>query len=347
MQAFVSRRGFVAAAATVTVALASGVLAGCGGSGGSGTAKAAPVRIGTMPTEDILPMWVAERDGLFEKAGVEAEVVVFDSAQNLSAALTAGEVDLAMTDPMRAVKLCESGTDVIMEWITLGTEPAQGRFGVLVDPKAGWKNLSDVVEYLKTADISDEWGFGVASNTVPEYVFDKLCEAEGIKVGEIPTQEVPSLPDRYSLVASGKLAGGAFPGSMLAFGEAAGLQVLADDAKGENLSQSVMVARSEFAKADGGAAGIDGVRAAWDMAVEAINADPESFRSLLIEKANLNDAVADNYPINIYPKATTDQNTSAFPPAKLIQPQLDWMKSRKYSDKNVIYNEADGTFALS
>lgn len=60
------------------------------------------IRIGTMPTEDILPMWVAEQEGLFEKAGINAEIVVFDSAQGLSAALTAGEVDIAMTDPMRA-----------------------------------------------------------------------------------------------------------------------------------------------------------------------------------------------------------------------------------------------------
>lgn len=37
-----------------------------------------------MPTEDILPMWVAEQEGLFEKAGVNAEIVVFDSAQGLS-----------------------------------------------------------------------------------------------------------------------------------------------------------------------------------------------------------------------------------------------------------------------
>lgn len=347
MQRFVSRRQFVGATASLAALFACGTLTACGGSGGSGSSPAEPVRIGTMPTEDILPMWVAERDGLFDKAGVQGEVVVFDSAQNLSAAITAGEVDLAMTDPMRAVKLCESGTDVTMEWITLGTEPAQGRFGILVDPKMGWKSLKDVVEYLETADISGDWGFGVASNTVPEYVFDKLCEAEGIKTGAIPTQEVPSLPDRYSLVASGKLAGGAFPGSILALGEAGGLQVLADDTKGENISQSVMVARSEFASSAGGAAGIDGVRAAWDMAVDAINADPESFRSLLIEKANLNDAVADNYPINIYPKATTTQNTSAYPSAALIDPQLEWMKSRKYSDKNVTYNEQDGTFTLA
>ena len=111
--------------------------------------EAGSIRIGTMPTEDILPMWVAEQEGLFDEAGVKAEIVVFDSAQSLSAALTAGEVDIAMTDPMRAVKLCESGTDLTLEWITLGTTPDQGRFGVLTSADSGITSLADLANGTK------------------------------------------------------------------------------------------------------------------------------------------------------------------------------------------------------
>ena len=32
--------------------------------------EAVSIRIGTMPTEDILPMWVAEQEGLFDEAWV-------------------------------------------------------------------------------------------------------------------------------------------------------------------------------------------------------------------------------------------------------------------------------------
>ena len=127
--------------------------------------EAGSIRIGTMPTEDILPMWVAEQEGLFDEAGVKAEIVVFDSAQSLSAALTAGEVDIAMTDPMRAVKLCESGTDLTLEWITLGTTPDQGRFGVLTSADSGIISLADLANGTK--------GVGLAANTVPEYVFEQ------------------------------------------------------------------------------------------------------------------------------------------------------------------------------
>lgn len=123
-------------------------------------------------------MWVAEQEGLFEKAGVNAEIVVFDSAQGLSAALTAGEVDIAMTDPMRAVKLCESGTDLTLEWITLGTTPEQGRFGILTSAGSGITSLADLVNGSK--------GVGLAANTVPEYVFEQLCVQQGIDPANIP-----------------------------------------------------------------------------------------------------------------------------------------------------------------
>ena len=108
-------------------------LAGCSGGNDAASnnapADAGKVRIGTMPTEDSLPLWVAEADGLFVDQGVEVEITTFDSAPALSAAITAGQVDMAMTDVMRAVKLTESGTPVVLEWITLGETATEGRDG--------------------------------------------------------------------------------------------------------------------------------------------------------------------------------------------------------------------------
>ncbi len=296
------------------------------------------IRIGTMPTEDILPMWVAEQEGLFEKAGVNAEIVVFDSAQGLSAALTAGEVDIAMTDPMRAVKLCESGTDLSLEWITLGTTPQQGRFGVLTSADSGITSLADLATGTK--------GVGLAANTVPEYVFDKLCEQANIDPASIPVSEVASLPDRYGLVAAGQLDAAALPASMLALGQASGLVLLADDTTGDNISQSVMVVRDAYDTGEG-AKTLEAVREVWDEAASQINADPEKYRMLLVEKANLNEQVASTYVISEYPMARTAQGEPAYPPAQLIDPVLSWMSAKGYVTKNVSYDESNGSFTIS
>ncbi len=300
--------------------------------------QAGSIRIGTMPTEDILPMWVAEEEGLFEDAGVNAEIVVFDSAQSLSAALTAGEVDIAMTDPMRAVKLCESGTDLSLQWITLGATAQQGRFGVLTSADSGITSLADLASGTK--------GVGLAANTVPEYVFDKLCEQANIDPASIPVSEVASLPDRYGLVAAGQLDAAALPASMLALGQASGLVLLADDTAGENVSQSVMVVRDAYDTGEG-AKTLDAVREVWDEAASQINANPENYRVILVEKANLNEKVADSYPISEYPMARTAQGEPAYPPAELIEPVLSWMSTKGYVTKNVSYDESNGSFTLS
>lgn len=335
----VTRRAFLSGAA----ALGAFALAGCGGQGGQGGQSgskdaAAVVKIGTMPTEDLLPMYVATAEGLFEKAGVDGQVIVFDSAQTLSAAITAGEVDLAMTDPMRTAKLVESGVPLSMEWITLGEDASQGRFGILAPADTKCKTMADLA---KLAD--DATGIGVAANTVPEYVMDKLAEAAGVKPADLPVSEIPSLPDRFSLLASGKLDAAALPGSLLALGEAMGMKVIADDSKGENLSQSVMVARTAFMD-EAGQAAVAKVREAWDAAAKLINENPENYRQILIENANLNEKVADSYPISTYP-LSTKEGKSAFPPAELIEPQLEWMKAKGYLTKGLTYNAADGTFA--
>lgn len=338
MSRHITRRSFIGAS-VLAAAAGAGALSGCSGSS-SGT----KVRIGTMPTEDILPMWVAESEGLFVQDGLDdVEIVVFESAQNLSAAITAGEVDLAMTDPMRAVKLTESGASVVMEWITLGADASQGRFGVLAGENAEFDDLEGMASFVATADFATEEGgsVAVASNTVPEYVFDKLCSAAGVEFG---TVEIPSLADRYSMVASGEVLAAALPGSLLALGEASGLKVIADDTKGDNLSQSVMVATASFA-ADNAAA-VEAVAKVWDMAVDAINASPEDYRALLVEKANLNSAVADSYPISTYPHAL-DGDALAHPAAELIEPQIAWMKDKGYSDKDATYDASTGAIEVA
>ena len=127
------------------------LLGGCGqnssaGAGASGSAAVSesessskgvdPFIIGTLPTEDILPFWVANEEGLYDEAGVTAEVVPFQSATELIAGVSSGDVDLAMTDIMVTASIFASGTDVAMKWITLGATSDQGRFGIMSGPNS-------------------------------------------------------------------------------------------------------------------------------------------------------------------------------------------------------------------
>lgn len=338
-------RAFARCLVVLTMVMA-GCLAsmGCSAEQDSGSTTAGTVRIGTMPTEDMLPGWVALEKGCFQNEGIDVQIETFDSAQSLSAAITAGQVDMAMTDVMRAVKLCESGTPVVAEWVTLGTQAAQGRFGVLAPAHAEYDTLSELAAWVRTQNADDSLGVGVAANTVPEYVFDRLCAEEGVAAGSIPTQEVASLPERYGLVVSGKLAGAALPNSLLTLGEANGLKVIADDTQGANVSQSIMVARASFAEEN--AEAVLAVARAWDAAVADIDADPSAFKEMLFENANISTDLSDGYGVSEYP-LVMEGDVVEHPAADLVDPQIAWMQEKGYGGEGVSYDSATGAFSVS
>ncbi len=317
-------------------------LAGCASQESAVDGEAPVVRIGTMPTEDILPAWVAEDAGYFTGEGVQVELEVFDSAQSLSSAITAGQVDMAMTDVMRAVKLCEAGTPVVAEWVTLGTDVSQGRFGVVTAPDAPYDDLVGLAAYAQEHPGDETACVGVAANTVPEYVFDRLMVEEGVDPASIPTTEVASLPERYGLAAAGKIGAAALPNSLLTLAEANGCKVLAADTEGENLSQSIMVARAAFAEEH--AQEIRAVAEAWDKAVEDINRDPDDFKELLFQKSNINGDLADVYAISVYPTAI-DDNDLRHPTSDMVWPQIQWMRAKGYGAQGMTYDGATGVFS--
>ena len=298
---------------------------GSGSSGGSGTATS--FAVGTLATEDILPFWVAQDKGLFAESGLDVEVVTFQSATELIAGVSSGAVDLAMTDIMVAASMFAGGTDIQMRWVTLGTTPAQGRFGIMVNKDSEVKSLTDLAGVP----------IGVGSNTILEYVMDKLMEQAGVPADQVVVEELQKLPVRYQVMESGEVAAAALPGSLLALGEANGCRTIADDTQGENLSQSVMIVRSEVLNDPERASSIETLEDIWDEAASLINDAPEQYRSVLVANANLSEAVADTYPISEYPLCE-------LPTDAMVEPVLSWMQEKGYLAKALSYDEATGKF---
>lgn len=321
------------------------ILVGCSSTSGSASSSQSEqprrVVIGTMSTEDMLPGWVAMDKGYFKDAGVDVSIESFDSAPALSAAIVAGQVDMALTDVMRAVKLCESGYPVVAEWVTLGRSADEGRFGVLAPKDAPYANLQELAVYVNEHPVAEGSGIGVAANTVPEYVLDMLFAQNNIDPTSIPTVEVASIPERYGLVAAGKLIGAALPNSMLTFGEASGMKVIADDTEGDALSFSLMIAGEQFAQNH--APEIEAIAQAWDRAVADINADPQSFISYLVQFANINETAVQTYIVSTYPRALEGEQI-ARPDAANVMAQITWMSNKGYGGTDIVYRGETGVF---
>lgn len=307
-------------------------LVGCGSSDNQGKSDSnssdpKSVTLGTLATEDILPMWVAEKESLFKEEGVDCKIETFQSATELIAAVNSGDVDVAMTDPMVTASLYGSGTDVQISWVTLGTDASQGRFGIMTADKS--------IKSLK--DLAGE-PIGVGSNTILEYVMDKLMEEAGVSDSDIKVEELQKLPVRYESMASGQVKAAALPASLLALGEANGFKTIADDTKGENISQSVMIVRSEFVSDDSGKAALDALKKTWNEAVDEINDDPSDYRSLLAEKASLPEKIAKTYKVSTYPECE-------LPSQEMVDDVLDWMKAKGYLAEGITYDASNGTFS--
>jgi NitT/TauT family transport system substrate-binding protein len=300
----------------------SSLLSGC-----KSGAQREEVVIGTMITEDFLPMWVAEQEGIFEQEGMKVQLVAFQSAQELTAALAADEIDMAMTDPMVAATLSMGGTEVSLEWVTLGEVAQQGRFGIMTSPQRGVRTLKDLAGKP----------IGVGSNTMLEYVMDRLMEGTGVSEDQVIKEEMKKIPVRYEMMANNQVAAAVLPASLLYLGEQTGMILVSDDTKGQNLTQSVMIARKGFTDTDAGKQALDNIRSCWDKAVGMVNANPSSYRLLLVEKASLPELIADDYPISNYPLAKRPTNA-------MIDPVLDWMLHKGYLEASLRYDSATGSF---
>ena len=307
------RRTNLIPALLLTLVLAAGMFtAGCGE--GQQTrdhglqpapAKPIAVKIGTLPTEDSLPLWVAEQEGLFTKAGLPSvEIVLFQSAQERDAALAAGAIDGFMGDIIAAANLEAGGTPVTIATIMLGADQAQGRFGI-VAPKT-WTDGTGAEALKKLANVP----VGTSSATIQEYVLDGLMRQAGVADDQVKVEEVKKVPVRFELLMSGKLKAAALPEPFLSLAELQGAKLLADDTSKtpegfgtENLSQTILLFSDAFLRKTGGVESEIAVKKAWDEAVALINADPNAYRDLLVEKARLPEPLKATYQVNTYPTA--------------------------------------------
>jgi NitT/TauT family transport system substrate-binding protein len=169
---------------------------------------------------------------------------------------------------------------------------------------------------------------------------DQLMLEAGIPQNQIVSEEIKKIPVRYEMMTSNQVPAAALPGSLLALGEATGMVLVADDTKGQNLSQSVMIARDAFTNTEEGATALGLLREIWDETAAKINDNPSAYRALLIEKtlAAMPPAVQENYPVSSYP-------TAALPTSAMIDPILAWMLDKGYLTQPLAYDPATGALS--
>ncbi|WP_019850458.1 ABC transporter substrate-binding protein [Desulfitobacterium sp. PCE1] len=273
--------------------------------------------IGSMNIEENLPILVAQQNGYFAEQNLEVQLIPFQSPVELQSAFQTGQLDGMITDIMIAALLKSSGEDLRVTSIALGATPEEGRFAIIASPASNVKTVSD----LKGKSI------GISNNSIIEYVTDKLLLEGGVNPSEVNKTTVAKLPLRVEMLLSNQIDAIVVPDPQISYVVSEGAKIIAEDTKGENLSQSVTIVRSNTLNEKKDA--LNRYYQAYTKGVQAINASPDQYKELLVKNVNIPESIAASYKVQHY-------SEPQLPEEKDVNKVLDWLQ-----EKGLLKNPVD------
>ena len=278
------------------------------------------IKVGLLPIEDTFPVIIADEEGLFEKHGIEVEVIPFQSALERDAALEAGEIDACIADPLAVMLLRNAGYDVRIVSLCLGATPEEGVFAILAAPNSSINTVEDL-EGKKIA---------ISSNTIIEYVTDIMLKSKGVK--NVEKVEIKQIPVRMQTLLANKVDAATLPEPLASLAVFRGAKLIMSDAMmNRSISQTVIVFRGSIIDSKP-----DAVKAflkAYGEAVEEINANPEKYRQEFVEKARIPPDIAEKYKMPTYPQPQPY-------PEEFYREVHEWAMDKGLLSKEIPYEEA-------
>ncbi len=279
------------------------------------------VRVAVIPVLDTLPLFIADEAGYFEGAGVNVEFIPVSSPVERDQLIQAGEADAMITDIPGVGFFNETETRVQIVYTTRVPQEDGPIFRILAAPGS---------DLTTPADLAGE-PIGVSEATIIEYLTFRLLEAEGVE--DIQTQAIPQIPVRFQLLMEGELPAATLPDPLAQAAIGGGATLIVDDtALAENqFSQSVLVFTAGYI--DDNPDAVAGFISAWDQAVADLNADPEAYRELFIERTTVPEPVQATYEIPAFPRGVI--TTEA-----VWDDYMAWMLGQEIIDEPPAYGDS-------
>ena len=184
-------------------------------------AHSAPLKLGVLPAADTIVLHVAADEGLFAKQGLEVELVPFQSALELGAAMRAGALSGHFGDIINVLMQNESGSPQAIVATTSHSSPDNRCFGLVVSPKSKAQTLAD----LKGKDIA------VSSATIIDFLLAQLLLQEGAAPDFLNRQDIRQIPVRLQMLLSGQIESALLPEPLVSLVEAKGARTILNDCK--------------------------------------------------------------------------------------------------------------------
>jgi NitT/TauT family transport system substrate-binding protein len=279
------------------------------------------LRIGSLPRTFDLIAYVAQQEGLFDRQGIQVEIVPFRSTIEMNSALLTGELDGIVQDTFEAVNLNKGETIAKL----VGSAVMPRMFEVVASAESGINNVAD----LKGREVA------VANSTIMEYALDRLLLTNGLDSGDIVKVNIASMPLRLEALNQGRVAAAILTPPLSDLAVVNGGKVIINDIEepfaGPGLIFSLEALEN---KSDT----ISRCVQAWQEATKLINANPEKYQSLLNQVAFVPESV--NLEVPTYPKLN-------LPVEESVESVVDWMIAEGLMNVQLTYEELVDTSYLS
>ena len=275
------------------------------------------MQFGVLTELQALPIFVAAEQGFFEQAGLELEVVPFQSAAEKDIALKAGAIDGYFGDLFTPLVVEGNGLDIAIVATNYRTGADTRMFAVLASKQCG---ITDVAG-LKGHDV------GISTASVIDYVTQQLL-GKGGGPADVELLDMKNIGLRMQMLMSGELDAATLPEPLVTAAEKGGAVVLADDT-GMLVSQTVLVFRQDYL--DGNAGAVKGFLAAVDEANKWISEHPAEARELMIKHTRLPEPLQQVFPVPVFP-AKMD-----VPSSTTIAEVVAWLKAEGIVKKDLTY----------
>lgn len=288
---------------------------------GPDTSEPVKLRVAVLPIMDVLPLYVADQEGLFAQHNLNVEFIPVASAPERDQVVSAGQADGMINEVLSTMFYNRDEVQVqIVRYARMATSEYPV-FHILASKQSGITS----VEGLKGIEI------GISEGTVIEYLTERLLQAEGFTPEEIKTIAVPKIPDRLALLASGELAAGMLPDPASNLAEQQGATDVINDSSHPEYGFSTFTFRKAVIQENPDA--VRGFLAAVEEAVALINADPARWNDLLTARELVPAPLIGIYQVNPYP-------TAGVPTQAQWDDNLAWAFEKGLLNKDVAYTDS-------
>jgi len=260
------------AAILIFLALANLALAGCAQNPAAPSTAIPTLKIAVLPVLDVLPMYVAQQEGLFTAHHVNVTFIPAGSAPERDQLITSGQADGMINEALSTMFYNKDKVQVQIVHIARAATADVRLFSILAAGNSGITSVAG----LKGVEV------GISQGTVIEYLNDRLLRSEGLAPAEIKTVAVPKIDLRMQMLGSGELKAAMLPEPSTSLAVQQGARVILDDTRHPEYSFSTISFRKETI--DQHPQEIRDFLAAFEEAVSRINANPSKYNDLLSQQ---------------------------------------------------------------